>query len=49
MIGWQPRVSFEEGVAKVMAHIDDWREAPVWTPDTIAEANKEWFHYLGRA
>ena len=24
------------------------REAPVWTPDTIAEATKDWFTYLGR-
>jgi UDP-glucose 4-epimerase len=28
--------------------IDYWREAPVWTPETIAEATKDWFTYLGR-
>ncbi|MCG3203763.1 MAG: UDP-glucose 4-epimerase [Elusimicrobia bacterium] len=47
-IGWRPTVSFEEGVKKVMSHIEDWRQAPVWTPDSIAKANKDWFEYLGK-
>lgn len=47
-IGWEPQVRFEEGVAKVMACIEDWREAPVWTSKTIAEATKDWFRYLGK-
>ncbi len=46
-LGWQPRVSFEEGVALVLSHIDYWRAASVWTPETIAEATKDWFRYLG--
>ncbi len=46
-IGWQPKVSFEQGVSKILQNIDYWREAPVWTPDNIAEATKEWFQYLG--
>lgn len=45
-LGWQPRVSFEEGVALLLEHINYWREAPVWTPDSIAEATKDWFRYL---
>jgi UDP-glucose 4-epimerase len=28
--------------------IDYWRDAPVWTPDSIAVATKDWFTYLGR-
>ncbi len=46
--GWGPRVSFEEGVARVMAHLEDWRNAPVWTPASIAEATTDWFTYLGK-
>jgi len=45
-LGWKPEVSFEEGVARLLASIEDWRAAPVWTPDSIAGATKEWFRYL---
>jgi UDP-glucose 4-epimerase len=45
-IGWRPRTSFEDGVAKVLARIEDWRDAPVWTPETIAEATRSWFRHL---
>ena len=47
-LGWEPNVPFEEGVKRVMARIEDWRTAPVWTSDSIAEANKDWFRYLGK-
>ena len=46
-LGWRAKVSFEEGVKIMLDNIDYWREAPVWTPDTIAEATKGWFKYLG--
>lgn len=48
-LGWQPLVSFEEGVAIMLNHIEDWRDAPVWTRETIAEATADWFKYLGRS
>ena len=47
MIGWSPKVSFTEGVEKVLAHINDWGHAPVFTPSTIKKATKAWFRYLG--
>ena len=31
----------------MLAHIDYWRDAPVWTPETIAMATADWFKYLG--
>lgn len=48
LLGWEPKVSFEDGVAKMMEHIDYWREAPLWDPSSIAEATKDWFKYLGK-
>ncbi len=30
----------------MLANIDLWREAPVWTPDSIRAATKEWFDCL---
>lgn len=48
LLGWRPRVRFEDGVRTMISQIDAWRTAPVWTPDSISEATKEWFQYLGR-
>ncbi|MDA1330193.1 MAG: GDP-mannose 4,6-dehydratase [Chloroflexi bacterium] len=45
-LGWKPQVSFEEGVAQILANIDYWRNAPLWNPVSIAEATKTWFDYL---
>jgi UDP-glucose 4-epimerase len=39
-------VSFEEGVAEILRNIDYWRDAPLWTPKTIADATKTWFDVL---
>jgi UDP-glucose 4-epimerase len=46
-IGWQPRVSFSEGVRVMRDNIDYWRDAPVWTASRIAEATSDWFRFLG--
>ena len=45
-LGWKPEVSFEQGVAEVLKHIDYWRQAPVWTPESIESATKDWFKYM---
>ena len=46
-LGWEPRVTPEQGVRLMPENIDYWREAPVWNPESIAEATTEWFEYLG--
>ncbi|MDD5680733.1 MAG: SDR family oxidoreductase [Candidatus Omnitrophica bacterium] len=46
MLGWRPKVSFEEGVNKMIERIDYWKRAPVWTPQTIEKATGDWFKYL---
>lgn len=46
LLGWQPHVSFEDGVKQMVDHIEEWRAAPVWDQQSIAEATKEWFQYL---
>ncbi len=47
-LGWKAKITFEEGVQKVLENIDYWREAPVWTPDSITDATQDWFKYLGK-
>jgi UDP-glucose 4-epimerase len=45
-LGWAPTVPFEEGVRRVLADIEYWRDAPLWDPDSIARATKVWFDLL---
>jgi UDP-glucose 4-epimerase len=47
-LGWRPRVSFEEGVARIVADIEYWRNAPLWDPESIARATSTWFELLGQ-
>ena len=48
-LGWQPKVSIAEGIEVLMQNLDYWRDAPVWTVETIADATKDWFKYIGNA
>ena len=43
---WQPKVSFEEGVGKILDNIDYWKNAPLWNKSNIAKETKLWFKYL---
>lgn len=49
MLGWAPRVPFEEGVKNMLADIGHWRDAPLWDPESIAKATETWFKYLKSA
>lgn len=46
LLGYNPKVTFEQGVQEVLDNIDYWTSAPVWTPKSIAEATKVWFNCL---
>jgi UDP-glucose 4-epimerase len=48
-LGWRPRMSFEQGVKVMVDNIEMWRDAPVWTPEGIADATASWFAYLGES
>jgi UDP-glucose 4-epimerase len=47
LLDWRAQVSLEDGVARMLEHIDDWRDAPVWEPNSIAQATTTWFAHLG--
>ena len=46
-LNWSPKVRFEDGVAIMLENIEMWRQAPVWNKDSISDATKDWFEYLG--
>jgi UDP-glucose 4-epimerase len=47
-LGWKQAVSFEEGVGRIVANIEYWRNAPLWDAESIAKATKTWFQYLAQ-
>lgn len=47
-LGWEPKVSFEQGVEIMKRHINHYKDAPLWDKDKIALATRTWFKYLGR-
>jgi UDP-glucose 4-epimerase len=46
-LGWRQKVSFEEGVGRMLVAIDYWREAPLWDSASIEKATRTWFNFLG--
>lgn len=47
LLGWSPKVNFEDGVKIMLKNIEQWREAPVWDENSIEDATKDWFECLG--
>lgn len=48
-LNWISKVTIEEGVLRILENINYWADAPVWEPDSIVEATKDWFLYLGKS
>ena len=46
-LNWSPGVTFQDGVQIMLDNIEFWKNAPVWNPDSIAEATQVWFQKLG--
>lgn len=46
-LSWSPKISFAQGVRKMLENIDYWKDAPVWDQQSIQGATKDWFKYLG--
>jgi UDP-glucose 4-epimerase len=47
LLSWKPQVSFAQGVKNMVAVKESWRDAPLWTESSIADATKDWHRYLG--
>jgi UDP-glucose 4-epimerase len=48
VLGWKPEFSFPQGVDAMLGQIEDWRAAPLWTPEKIEAATRTWFEHLAR-
>jgi len=46
LLNWEPKISFEDGMKKVLENIEYWRNAPLWDEKSIKKATKYWFKYF---
>ncbi|WP_264769933.1 GDP-mannose 4,6-dehydratase [Coxiella burnetii] len=47
-LGWEPTITFADGVSRMMSEIGVWHDAPLWNKESIANATATWFKYLGK-
>ena len=45
-LSWKPKVSIKKGIHELLKNINNWSDAPVWTPKLISKATKTWFKLL---
>ncbi len=45
-LGWTPSVTFENGVTLMLKEIENWKDAPLWEPKSIAKATQTWFKFM---
>ena len=43
---WEPLVKFDDGIKHMLANLNRWKDAPLWTPKKIKIATHNWFKYL---
>jgi UDP-glucose 4-epimerase len=46
LLNWKPKVSFEQGMKKVLENINYWKTAPLWDKSSIKKETANWFKYL---
>lgn len=47
LLRWKPQVNFHQGVQEMLKHLDEYKNAKLWTKESIEEATEKWFKYLG--
>ena len=40
---WQTKITIKEGIMMLLKNINEWKDAPVWTSETLKETTKSWF------
>jgi UDP-glucose 4-epimerase len=46
-LDWTPSTTFGEGMKLTIDQIQLWKDAPIWSAETIAVATEDWFKFLG--
>jgi len=47
-IGWTPIVDIDIGIKELIDNIHLWKDAPIWTPESIETETRDWFKFLDK-
>lgn len=45
-LNWEAKIQWQEGVKLMLDHIEEWKSAQIWNPDSIEKATASWFQFL---
>ena len=45
-LNWKPKITLKKGVNQLLKNLNNWSNAPVWTPTKIKSKTKMWFKLL---
>jgi len=48
LLEWEPKVSFEDGMYRVLANAENFSEVPLWSKEDIIKQTSEWSKNIGR-
>ena len=48
ILNWRPRITFEQGIKKILVNKDYWKNSMVWSSKKIKLATKNWFKFLNK-
>ena len=46
LLKWSPKITIKEGINELLNNINNWSDAPVWTPKSIKKETRTWFKLL---
>ena len=47
-LNWMPKMPIIKGINLLLKNINNWKNAPVWTPKSIKKETKNWFKLLSK-
>jgi UDP-glucose 4-epimerase len=47
-LGWTPEVQFSDGLRELIENIQEWKSAPLWTPELIYKEVAPWNDLIGK-
>jgi len=47
-LGWEPTIDFSDGLRELIENIQEWKSAPLWTPESIKKEVSRWDDLIGK-
>ena len=47
VLDWSPQIGFAESIKDLKRDSEEWKDAPAWSQESVANATHQWFKFLG--